>query len=224
MDLENLAARIEHTLLRPDARKADIEALCQEAEHYGFYAVCVAGSWVQLVKHLLSNSEVKVVTVVGFPLGSCDPDVKRYETEVAVDNGADEIDMVINIGWLRDGEDKMVFREIRDVVEAADGVPIKVIIECGLLTNEEKIRACELVRHSGAQFVKTSTGFAKKGATVEDIRLLREVLGPGFGIKASGGIRTLADAEAMLKAGADRIGTSYGVSIMEELRLKRRRL
>ena len=212
---EELASKIEHTLLRPDATRSDIENLCREAERYGFYGVCVNGAWVEL-----EDTEVKIVTVVGFPLGACDPDVKRFETEAAIDNGAHEIDMVMNIGWLRDGEEKKFVREIQDVVEAAQGAPVKVILETSLLTRQEKIRACELIRYTGAEFVKTSTGFGKGGATVEDVRLLREVVGPNFGVKAAGGIRTLDQAEALLKAGADRIGTSYGVEIMEQLRKK----
>ncbi len=217
---EELASKIEHTLLRPDATRSDIENLCREAERYGFYGVCVNGAWVELARYLLEDTEVKIVTVVGFPLGACDPDVKRFETEAAIDNGAHEIDMVMNIGWLRDGEEKKFVREIQDVVEAAQGAPVKVILETSLLTRQEKIRACELIRYTGAEFVKTSTGFGKGGATVEDVRLLREVVGPNFGVKAAGGIRTLDQAEALLKAGADRIGTSYGVEIMEQLRKK----
>ena len=219
---EDLASKIEHTLLRPEATRADIENLCREAERYGFYGVCVNGAWVELARYLLEETEVKIITVVGFPLGACDSDVKRFETEAAIDNGAHEIDMVMNIGWLRDGEEKKFVREIQDVVEAAQGAPVKVILETSLLTTQEKIRACELIRYTGAQFVKTSTGFGKSGATEQDVRLLREVVGPNFGVKAAGGIRTLEQAEALLKAGADRIGTSHGVEIMEQLRRKRR--
>ena len=219
--MEEIAKRIEHTLLRPEATRADIERLCAEAGRYGFYGVCVNGSRVALARHLLEDADVKVVAVVGFPLGACDPDVKRFEAEAAFDEGAHEVDMVLNIGFLKEGEDRRLVREIRDVVEAADGRPVKVIVEACLLTREEKIRACELIRFSGARFVKTSTGFARSGATVEDVRLLREAVGPNLGVKAAGGIRTLRALRQMVEAGADRIGTSSGTAIMEELRRER---
>ncbi|NGO40519.1 deoxyribose-phosphate aldolase [Limisphaera ngatamarikiensis] len=213
-----LARYIEHTLLRPDATRAQIERLCEEARTHGFYGVCVNGSRVELAAYCLEETDVRVVAVVGFPLGAASADVKRFETEAAVDDGAHEIDMVMNVGLLKDGEYKRLLRELRDVVEAADERPVKVILETCLLSREEKIRACELVLDSGARFVKTSTGFGPAGATVEDVRLLRETVGDRLGIKASGGIRDTATALAMIEAGADRIGTSSGVAILRGLR------
>jgi len=212
----SLAACIEHTLLRPEAVRADFERLCAEAAQFRFHAVCVMGSRVTLAKSLVEGSDVKVVAAVGFPLGNADSDTKRYETEVAIDHGADEIDVVINVAWLKEGARNLVLRELRDVIEAADDRPVKVIIETCLLSDTEKVEACALVRESGAKFVKTSTGFGRAGATVEDVRLLREAVGTAFGIKASGGIRDLAAACALIDAGADRLGTSHGVAIMRE--------
>jgi deoxyribose-phosphate aldolase len=209
-----LAASIEHTLLRADATRGEIEALCAEARQYGFHGVCVNGSRVQWACELLEESPVKVAAAVGFPLGASDPDSKRYETEVAIDNGAHEIDVVMNLGLFKDGEHRSVLRELRDIVEAADERPVKVIIETCLLTRDQKITACKLVLESGAQFVKTSTGFNAGGATVEDVRLLRETAGALFGVKAAGGIRDAQTALALLAAGANRIGTSEGVNIM----------
>ncbi len=210
----NLADYIDHTCLRPDATAKDIEWLCAEAREHRFYAVCVNGSRVELARHCLEETTVKVATVVGFPLGAMDADAKRFETEAAVDAGAQEIDMVLNIGRLKDGDDRFVFRELRDVVEAADGLPVKVIIEACLLNRDEKLRACSLILESGARFVKTSTGFAAGGATIEDVKLLREAVGPKFGVKAAGGIRDAATARAMIEAGANRLGTSAGVGIV----------
>ncbi|GIX49946.1 MAG: 2-deoxyribose-5-phosphate aldolase [Limisphaera sp.] len=212
-----LARYIEHTLLRPDATRAQIEKLCEEARTHGFYGVCVNGSRVELASYLLEETEVRVVAVVGFPLGAMSADAKRFETEAAVDDGAHEIDMVMNIGLLKDGEYKRLLRELRDVVEAAEERPVKVILETCLLTQEEKVQACQLVLDSGARFVKTSTGFGPGGATVEDVRLLRETVGDRLGVKASGGIRDTAAALAMIEAGADRIGTSSGVAILRGL-------
>ena len=163
MKAQDLARCIDHTLLRADAVAKDIERLCAEAREHHFYAVCVNGSWVVQARHLLDGSAVKVATVVGFPLGATDSDTKRFETEAAIDNGAQEIDVVINLGRLKDGNYDYVLRELRDVAEAADERPVKVILETGLLTHEEKIRACRLVLDSGAQFVKTSTGFSSGG-------------------------------------------------------------
>jgi deoxyribose-phosphate aldolase len=177
----------------------------------------VNGSFVELACHLLEESEIKVATTVGFPLGATHSDVKRYETEVAIDLGAHEIDVVLNLDWLKEKRDSLVSRELRDVVESADERPVKVIIETGLLNSEEKVRACELIVEAGAQFVKTSTGFTPKGATVEDVKLLRETVGAKFGVKASGGIRDLPTALAMIEAGANRIGTSNGVAILQAL-------
>ncbi len=214
---KDLAKLIDHTLLRADATALEIEKLCEEARLHGFFSVCVNGSHVARTCALLEESEVKVCTVVGFPLGASDCDVKRYETEVAIDNGASEIDVVINIGRLKDGDDKFVLRELRDVVEAADERPVKIIIETALLSNDDKIRACHLIADSGAKFVKTSTGFGPQGATVEDVRLLREAVGASFGVKASGGIRDTATALAMVAAGASRLGTSASVAIVQGL-------
>ena len=212
-----LAAYIDHTLLKPDATAKDIEKLCAEAQTHHFYSVCVNGSRVELARHLLEDSGVHVACVVGFPLGAGIPDAKRFETEAAVDDGAQEIDVVLNLGQLKDGNDKFVLRELRDVVQAADGNPVKVIIETCLLMRAEKIRACRLVVDSGAQFVKTSTGFSTGGATVDDVKLMRETVGPNFGVKASGGIRDTQTALAMIAAGATRLGTSASVAIVNGL-------
>jgi deoxyribose-phosphate aldolase len=212
-----LAAYIDHTLLKPDATAKDIEKLCAEAHTHRFYSVCVNGSQVELARHLLEDSGVHVACVVGFPLGAGIPDAKRFETEAAVDDGAQEIDVVLNLGQFKDGNDKFVLRELRDVVQAADGNPVKVIIETCLLTRAEKIRACRLVVDSGAQFVKTSTGFSTGGSTVDDVKLMRETVGPNFGVKASGGIRDTQTALAMIAAGATRLGTSASVAIVKGL-------
>jgi len=212
-----LAAYIDHTLLKPDASPAQIEQLCAEAREHGFFSVCVNGSWVATARHFLDGSEVKVASTVGFPLGAMSSDVKRYETEVAIDDGAHEIDVVLNIARLKAGDDKFVFRELADVVEAADERTVKVILETGLLTDAEKIRACQLVVDSGAHFVKTSTGINTTGATVADVKLMRETVGPKFGVKAAGGIRDAQTALAMIAAGATRIGTSTGIAILKGL-------
>ncbi|HAB15808.1 MAG TPA: deoxyribose-phosphate aldolase [Verrucomicrobiota bacterium] len=209
-----LAQLIDHTLLRPDAAAADVERLCQEARQHGFYAVCVNGSRVVQAAHWLEGTDVKIATVVGFPLGAMDADAKRFETDCVVDLGAQEVDVVLNIGRLKDGDERYVLRELRDVVEAAEGVPVKVILECCFLTDDEKRRACSLVVESGARFVKTSTGFGSAGATVSDVALLRECVGPKFGVKAAGGIRTRETAWAMLNAGATRLGTSASVALL----------
>lgn len=212
--MTDLARYIDHTLLKPDAIAKDIERLCAEARAHKLFAVCVNGSWVELARHCLQESEVKVASVAGFPLGAMETDVKRFETEAAIDAGAHEIDLVINIGRLKDGDNKFILRELRDIVEAADERPVKVILETCLLTEEEKIRACQLVVEAGAHFVKTSTGFSKAGATLDDIKLLRREVGPDFGVKASGGIRDSVTALAMIEAGATRLGTSNGVAIV----------
>lgn len=212
--MSDLARYIDHTLLKPEATAADIERLCAEARRYHFCAVCVNGGWIARAHHLLEGSDVKVAAVVGFPLGAAEADVKRFETEAAIDAGAHEIDVVLNVGRLKGGEDAAVLRELRDVVEAAEDRAVKVIIEACLLTEEEKLRACELVVKSEARFVKTSTGFNSGGATVEDVKLLRRAVGPSYGVKAAGGIRDTATAQAMIDAGATRIGTSAGVAIV----------
>ena len=210
-----LAKLIEHTGVRPEATSRDIEQLCSEAREHRFYAVCVNGARVELARHLLEETLVKVVASVGFPFGATSSDVKRYETEAAIDDGAHEVDVVLNIGWLKDGDDDLVLRELRDVVKAADQRPVKVILETCLLTTHEKIRACQLVVESGARFVKTSTGFNHAGATVADVKLFRETLGPNFGVKASGGIRDVKTALAMIEAGATRLGTSASIAIVK---------
>jgi deoxyribose-phosphate aldolase len=211
----DLAQHIDHTLLKADASAADIARLCAEARDHAFWSVCVNGTRVAQAAALLEDSSVKVAAVVGFPLGATDADVKRFETEALIDLGAQEIDLVLNIGRLKDGDDRAVLRELRDVVEAAQGVPVKVILETCLLTRDEKLRACSLCVEAGARFVKTSTGFSTGGATLEDVRLLREAVGPKIGVKASGGIRDTAAALAMIAAGASRLGTSAGVAIVQ---------
>jgi deoxyribose-phosphate aldolase len=213
--MNNLASYIDHTLLKADATAKDIEKLCTEAREHTFFGVCVNGSRVELARHLLEGSDVQVACVVGFPLGAMDTDVKRFETEAAIDNGAQEIDVVLNIGRLKDGDYKFVLRELRDIVEAAEERIVKVIIETCLLTRDEKIRACRLAVEAEAHFVKTSTGFSPGGAMIDDLKLMREIVGPTFGVKASGSIRDTATALAMIEAGATRLGTSSGVAIVK---------
>src|SRR5450432_808743 len=212
-----LAAFIDNTLLKPDTSLAQIEELCAEAREHRFFSVCVNGSWVATAYQLLEDSDVKITCVVGFPFGAMSSDTKRFEAEAAIDDGAHEIDMVLNIARLKAGNDKYVLREIIDVVEAGAERTVKVILETCLLTDEEKIRACHLVVESGALFVKTSTGFSTGGATVADVKLMRETVGPKFGVKASGGIRDLPTALAMIEAGATRLGTSAGAAIVQGL-------
>ena len=210
-----LARLIDHTLLKPEATASEIARLCEEARRYGFCSVCVNTGWVALCRELLQGSGVKVCTVVGFPLGAMDAPSKAFETAQAVANGADEIDMVLNLGALKSQDLAWVERDIRGVVEAAGTRVTKVILETGLLTEAEKILACRICMKAGAAFVKTSTGFAKgSAATAEDIALMRRTVGPGMGVKASGGIRCLADARTMLQHGATRLGTSAGVAIV----------
>ena len=212
--MSELASYIDHTLLKPEATRAQLEQLCAEAAEHQFSTVCVNGSRVELAYSLLEDSDVQVCTVVGFPLGAMDADAKRYETEVAVDLGASEIDMVMNVGRFKDGEHDYIVREIRDVVEAADDRVVKVILETCLLTNDEIAKACKLVTQAQAHFVKTSTGFGNAGATLEHVRLMRETVGQFAGVKAAGGVRNADDARAMIEAGATRIGTSNGVAIV----------
>lgn len=210
-----LAALIDHTLLKPEATAQDIEKLCGEAKAYGFCSVCVNTGWVPLCRDLLAGSAVKVCCVVGFPLGAMDTVSKAFETREAAANGAQEIDMVLPIGPLKSGDLERVERDIRAVVEAAGGRPVKVILETGLLTDAEKIRACELCAKAGAAFVKTATGFVKESfATEADIALMRRTVGPALGVKASGGVRSREIALAMIAAGATRIGTSSGIAIV----------
>lgn len=212
----NIRNHLEHTLLKPEATAAAVIALCQEAKDAKLLAVCVNPWYVELAKETLADSEVRVVTVVGFPLGATFPRIKALEAELAIKHGADEIDMVINIGALKTGNTKAVVEDIRKVVKSAEGHPVKVIIETCLLTDEEKIEAVKLIAEGGAQFVKTSTGFNKAGATIADVKLLKtEAAKYGLQVKAAGGIRDAATAQEMLKAGAERIGTSAGKTIAE---------
>ena len=212
------ASLIDHTLLKPEATESDIKKLCDEAAQYGFASVCVNPTWVKKASEFLRGSNVPVCTVIGFPLGATISDVKAYETRRAIFNGAREVDMVINVGALKSGDDCAVEADIRGVVEAAheNGILCKVIIETALLTDEEKVRACLASKNAGADFVKTSTGFAKGGATVADIALMRRVVGKDLGVKASGGVKGIEDAKAMVEAGATRIGASVGVKIAQE--------
>ena len=215
----DLAAYIDHTLLRPDATRADVERLCAEAREHRFACVCVYSGWVPLCAERLSGSRVGVCTVAGFPHGAQHTEVKVFETVRAIELGASEVDVVLAIGLIKSGELTAVETELKAVVKAAGArARIKAILETALLTRAEKIAAAKLAQGAGAAFVKTSTGFAASGATEEDVRLLRMTLGPAMGIKASAGIRTAADALAMVRAGATRIGTSAGVAIVAEAR------
>lgn len=209
-----LAQRIEHTLLKAEATVKDIMRLCDEAQKYHLYAVCVNPCYVPLAKHLLQGTEVKVVTVVGFPLGATFSSVKALEAKTAMEEHADEIDMVMNVSAFKTGDYAAVTEDIRRVVEAAAPCPVKVIIEAAYLTPREKRTACRIIADGGAKFVKTSTGFGQGGATVEDVKLLRgEADKYGLKVKAAGGIRDAETAKAMVEAGADRIGTSAGAAI-----------
>lgn len=212
------ASLIDHTLLKPDASESDIRRLCEEAARFGFASVCVNPGWVKTAAEVLKGTDVAVCTVIGFPLGATLPDVKAYEARRAIFNGAREVDMVINIGKLKSGDICAVEDDIRAVAEAAheNVVLCKVIIETALLTDEEKVMACLAAKNAGADFVKTSTGFSKGGATVEDILLMRRTVGSSLGVKASGGVKGIEDARAMFAAGATRIGASVGVKIAQE--------
>ncbi len=210
---EHLAKTIDHTILKPEARPGQIETLCREAAENGFAAICVNGGYISLAKTVLSDAAVDLAAVVGFPLGQMATKAKVFETKLAVEDGATEIDMVLNVGWLKDKKYKEVFEDIRLVVEAA-GVPVKVILETCLLTEEEKIATCLLSAFAKAAFVKTSTGFSSGGATEADVALMRAVVGSSLGVKASGGVKDFAGAVAMLEAGANRIGTSSGLAIV----------
>jgi deoxyribose-phosphate aldolase len=206
---------IDHTLLKPEATKAQIEKLCAEAKEYHFMSVCVNPTWVKHAAELLAGTDVKVCTVIGFPLGANTPAVKAFETAQAIQDGATEVDMVINIGALKSGMYDLVLDDIKAVVQAAQGKALtKVIIETCLLTDEEKVKACELAKEAGADFVKTSTGFSTGGATAADIALMRKTVGLEMGVKASGGVRDTATAKAMVEAGANRIGASASVAIV----------
>ncbi|MCM3567966.1 deoxyribose-phosphate aldolase [Neobacillus mesonae] len=212
---QNIARMIDHTLLKADATKEQIVKLVNEAKEYSFASVCINPTWVSTAAELLkSTANVKVCTVIGFPLGAATPETKAFETKNAIENGASEVDMVINIGALKSNQDELVEKDIASVVEAAKGKAlVKVIIETCLLTDDEKVRACELSVKAGADFVKTSTGFSTGGATPEDVRLMRKTVGPAVGVKASGGVRSREDAMAMIEAGATRIGASSGIAI-----------
>ncbi len=212
----DIASYIDHTLLKPQATKKDLDKLCEEAAEYGFAAVCVNPCNVAYCAEKLKNSGVKLASVVGFPLGASVPLIKELETMLAIVDGADEIDMVINIGALKDGDDERVLEDIKTVVRAAKDRTVKVIIETCLLEREEKIRACELAKIAGAHFVKTSTGFSSGGASAEDVKLMKHTVRDALEVKASGGIRSYEDAMAMIDAGATRLGASSGVAIVRD--------
>lgn len=214
--MENLEKYIDHTLLKADAQDSAIQELCLEAKKYNFKSVCINPSWVNYAADLLKGTDVDVCTVIGFPLGANSSKVKAFEAEQAVKDGATEVDMVINIGLLKSEDYTSVYQDIKAVVDAVSGKAIvKVIIETSLLTDSEKVRACEAAKRAGADFVKTSTGFSTGGATIEDVKLMRKTVGPDMGVKASGGVRSFDDAQAMIEAGATRIGTSNGAAILE---------
>jgi deoxyribose-phosphate aldolase len=215
---QDIARMIDHTLLKPEATRAQIETLCREAREHGFATVCVNPAWVRLCAALLRGSETRVCTVVGFPLGATVPEVKAFEASRVVEDGACEVDMVLNVGALKSGDYRLVERDIAGVVQASrpGGALVKVIIEAALLDDDEKVKACVLAKAACADFVKTSTGFGPGGATAADVALMRRVVGPEMGVKAAGGVRDLQSARAMLEAGADRIGASVGVKIVQE--------
>jgi deoxyribose-phosphate aldolase len=214
----DIARAIDHTLLKAEATRAQIETLCAEARQHGFATVCVNPAWVPLCADLLRGSDTGVCTVVGFPLGATLPEVKAYEAARVVAAGAVEVDMVVNIGALKSGDYRLVARDVAGVVDASHrgGAIVKVIIEAALLDDDEKVKACVLSQEGGADFVKTSTGFGPGGATAADVSLMRRVVGRDMGVKAAGGVKDLKSAQAMLEAGADRIGASVGVKIVQE--------
>ena len=206
---------IDHTILKPEATEAAVQKIIDEAKEYNFFSVCINPCWVAFASEQLADTDVAVCTVIGFPLGANTPEVKAYEAADAIKNGANEVDMVINIGALKSQQYDYVRQDIQGVVDAAKGKAlVKVIIETALLTDEEKVKACELAKEAGADFVKTSTGFSTGGAKVADIRLMRETVGPDMGVKASGGVHNAEEALAMIEAGATRIGSSTGVAIV----------
>ena len=215
--MKNIAQYIDHTILNADATDADVQRICLEAKEYNFKTVCIQPFWVSYAKDLFHDSDVGITTVIGFPLGANTTEIKVAEAELAVEQGASDVDMVINIGALKSEDYSTVAQDIKSVVDAVAGRAIvKVIIETSLLTKTEKIRASELAKQAGADFVKTSTGFSTGGATLEDIRLMRATVGPELGVKASGGVRSYEDALAMIDAGATRIGASSGIAIVED--------
>ena len=212
----NYAKMIDHTLLKTDATKNDLDKLLSEAKEYNFMSVCVSPIWVSYASEQLKDTAVKVCTVIGFPQGATPTAVKAFETKNAIENGATEVDMVIPVGFLKDKNYEAVENDIKAVVDEAKGKALtKVIIETCLLTDEEKVMACKLAKKAGADYVKTSTGFSTGGATAEDIKLMRETVGEDMGVKASGGVRTREDADKMIASGASRIGTSNGVAIVK---------
>lgn len=211
----NLNKYIDHTVLKADTPKAKVQQIIDEAIQYDFMSICINPTWVSFAAEKLAATDVKVCTVIGFPLGANMSAVKAFETSEAIKNGADEVDMVINIGAAKDGDWDLVESDIQAVVDASGDVLTKVIIETSLLTDEEKVKACQAAVRAGADFVKTSTGFSTAGATVADIALMRQTVGPDLGVKASGGVCSIADAQAMIDAGATRLGTSNGVDIMK---------
>lgn len=220
--MSDISSMIDHTFLKPDGTKEDIKKLCEEAIEYGFVSVCINPIYVKYAKKLLEGSNVKIATVIGFPLGCTTKETKAFEATEAIKNGADELDMVINIGALKDGEYETVREDIKGVVESSRGrALVKVIIETCLLTDDEKMEACQLAMEAGADFVKTSTGFSSGGATLKDVELMKSVVGDKLGVKASGGIRDFDMAMKMIKAGASRIGTSSSVKIIKDMNQKK---
>ncbi|WP_105617125.1 deoxyribose-phosphate aldolase [Vallitalea okinawensis] len=212
----NLAKYIDHTILKPESSVEQVKKLCSEAKEYGFASVCVNTGYTKLVSGELEGSDVKTCVVVGFPLGATTKETKAFETKQAIEDGADEVDMVINVGYLKSGMHDEVKEDIKAVVDAAAGkAVVKVILETCLLTDEEKVKVCEMCKEVGADFVKTSTGFSTGGATAEDIALMRKTVGKDMGVKASGGVRSKEDAEKMIEAGASRIGASASIAIVE---------
>jgi deoxyribose-phosphate aldolase len=220
--MSDISSMIDHTFLKPDGTKKDIKKLCEEAIEYGFVSVCINPIYVKYAKKLLEESNVKIATVIGFPLGCTTKETKVFEATEAIKNGADELDMVINIGALKDKEYETVREDIKGVVESSRGrALVKVIIETCLLTDDEKMKACQLAMEAGADFVKTSTGFSSGGATLKDVELMKSVVGDKLGVKASGGIRDFDTAMKMVKAGASRIGASSSVKIIKDMNQKK---
>lgn len=214
--MNNMAKYIDHTILNADATEKDIQRICIEAKEYDFKTVCINPGWVDYAAHLLKGTDVGITTVIGFPLGANTSEIKAAEAKQAVEKSVSDVDMVINIGALKNEDYPTVLNDIKAVVNAVDGKAIvKVIIETSLLNKTEKIRACELAKQAGADFVKTSTGFSTGGATIDDVKLMRATVGPKMGVKASGGVRSYEDAVAMIEAGATRIGASSGIAIVQ---------
>lgn len=218
LTIEKLAKMIDHTVLKADTKRSKVKEICEEAIEYGFIAICINSVHVAYAAELLKDSDVKICSVVGFPLGAMTSASKAFETKEAVANGAHEIDMVMNVGALRDGNTDFVKSDIEAVVAAAGDAHVKVILETGLLTDEQKVQACLICKDAGAHFVKTSTGFGPMGATPHDVRLMRETVGDEMGVKAAGGISTFKDAWRVIQAGANRIGASAGIAIVEDFR------